>query len=112
MADADAVRAIQGDWGRRRPPVESYAGDKSVVERAFKHVIVFRIAVEKEKTVVDVDVADGGACLTVGRHIGQLVVLAESLSLMGGSDSSGDIVFLADDIVPDIVDGLYICGVA
>ena len=63
---------------------------------------------EKEETVVDINIADSCAGFAVGTHIRQLVVLAESLAVVGGSDSSGDVELLAYDVVPDAVDGVDI----
>ena len=67
---------------------------------------------EQEQAVVHVDIADGSTGLTVGTHIGQLVVLAEGLAVGGGANTASDIEFLRDDIVPDGINGLDIVLVA
>ena len=92
--------------------LQRHAADEPVVERALQHVVVFRLAVEQEQAVVDVDIADGGARLAVGAHVGQLVVLAEGLAARRGADAAGDVELLRDDVVPDAVDGLDVALVA
>ena len=67
---------------------------------------------EEEETVVDINIADSCAGFAVGTHVRQLVVLAESLAVVGSSDTSGDIELLAHDVVPDTVDGVDIGGIA
>ena len=67
---------------------------------------------EEEETVVDINIADSCAGFAVGTHVRQLVVLAESLAVVGGTDTSGDVEFLAHDVVPDAVDGVDIGGIA
>lgn len=62
--------------------------------------------------MVHVDISDGGAGLAIGVEVGQLIIVAKRLPGMTGTDSSGDIIFLRHDIVPDPVDRLDICGVA
>ena len=91
---------------------ERHTGNKTVVKGALQNIIVFRLSMKKEKAVVDIDVAYRSACLTVGAHIGQLIVLAEGLSAGSGTDAAGDVKFFANDIRPDAVDGVNICGVA
>ena len=63
---------------------------------------------QQEQAVVDIDIADGSTRLTVGRHVGQFVVLAESLTAGRSPYASRDIEFLADDVFPDAVNGLYV----
>ena len=92
--------------------VERHARNQTVVESAFQHVVVFRIAVQQEQAVIDVDIADGGACLAVRAHVRQLVVLAERLAVACGADAAGDVVFLTHDVVPDAVDGMDVGAVA
>ena len=67
---------------------------------------------EQEQAVVDIDIADGGASLAIGAHVGQLVVFAKRLAVGSGADAAGDIEFLADDVVPDAVDGVDVRLVA
>ena len=67
---------------------------------------------EQEETIVDIHVANGGAGLGIGTHIGQLIVGAEGFTVVRGSDAAGDIEFLADDVVPDAVDGVDVSRVA
>jgi len=67
---------------------------------------------EKEETVVDINIADSCAGFAVGTHVRQLVVFAESLAVVGGSDTSGDVELLAYDVVPDAVDGMDIGSIA
>ena len=67
---------------------------------------------EEEETVVDINIADSCAGFAVGTHVRQLVVLTESLAVVCGSYTSGDVELLAHDVVPDAVDGVDIGGIA
>ena len=95
-----------------RTTIERHARDQTVVERAFEHIVILRLTMEQEETIVDIDVADGRTGLAIGTHVGQLVVFAESLTTGSGTDAARDVVFLLDNIVPDAVDGVDIGGVA
>ena len=91
---------------------EGYAGDESVVERALEHVIVLGLAVEEEHPVVYIYVSDGGAGLAICRHVRKLVVVAEGLAGVGGTDTSGDVHLLGNDVLPDAVDGVDVALVS
>ena len=67
---------------------------------------------EQEETIVYIYVADGCTGFAICAHVWQLIVLAESLAVAGSTNTTGDIEFLAHDIVPDAVDGVDIGGVA
>ena len=54
--------------------------------------------------MVPVVVADGGAGLVVGAHVGQLVVEPEGLARAGGADAAREVELLAHDVVPDPVE--------
>ena len=56
--------------------------------------------------------ADRRARLVVRGHVRQLVVLAERLAGAGRADAAGDVQLLADDVLPDRVDGLHVGRVA
>ena len=86
--------------------LEGDAAKEAVIERALQYVVIFGIAMEQEQAVVDIDIADGSTGLAVGAHVGQLVILAESLATGGGTNATGDVELLANNIVPDLVDGV------
>ena len=88
--------------------VHAHTTDETIVESTLQNIVIFAFAMEKEETVVDINIADSCAGFAVGTHIRQLVVHAESLAVVGGSDSSGDVELLAHDVVPDTVDGVDI----
>ena len=67
---------------------------------------------QEEQTVVDIHIADGGTRLAIGRHVGQLIVAAECLSARGAADAARNVHLLAHDVLPDAVDGAYVCRVA
>ncbi len=92
--------------------IESYTGDETIIKRTFEYVIIFGVTVEEEETVVDIHVADSSTSLAICRHIGKFVVCAECFTVACGTDTAGDIVFLAYNIIPDAVDGVDIGGVA
>ena len=92
--------------------LERDTADKTVVESALQYIVVFRVTVKQEESVVHIDIADGGTSLTIGRHVGQFVVLAEGLTVGGGTDTARDVELLRYDIVPDGVDGLDVVLVA
>ena len=62
--------------------------------------------------MVHIHVADGSAGLTVGTHIGQVVVGTKSLAIVCGTYASCDVEFLGHDIVPDGIDSIDIGRVA
>ena len=92
--------------------VHAHTTDETIVEGTLQYIVIFALAMEKEETVVDINIADSCAGFAVGTHIRQLVVLAESLAVVGGSDSSGDVELLAHDVVPDAVDGVDIGSIS
>ena len=92
--------------------VHAHTTDETIVEGTLQYIVIFALAMEKEETVVDINIADSCAGFAVGTHVRQLVVLAESLAIVGGSYTSGDVEFLAYDVVPDTVDGVDIGGIA
>ena len=92
--------------------VHAHTTDETIVESALQYIVILALAMEEEETVVDINIADSRAGFAVGTHVRQLVVLAESLAVVGGSDTSGDVELLAHDIVPDAVDGVDIGGIA
>ena len=92
--------------------VHAHTTDETIVEGALQNIVILALAMEEEETVVDINIADSCAGFAVGTHVRQLVVLAESLAVVGGSDSSGDVELLAHDVVPDAVDGVDIGGIA
>ena len=92
--------------------VHAHTTDETIVQRALQYIIILALAMEKEESVVDINIADSRAGLAVGTHVRQLVVLAESLTIVGGSDTASDIEFLAHDVVPDTVDGVDIGSIA
>ena len=53
--------------------------------------------------MVHVDISDGGTRLTIGTHVGQLVVLAEGLATGRRADASGDIHLFRHNVLPDSV---------
>ena len=63
---------------------------------------------EQEQTMVHIHITDGGTGLTIGAHVRQFIVGAESLTVGCGTDTTRDIVFLRHDIVPDGINGLDI----
>ncbi len=67
---------------------------------------------KQEQAVVDIYIADCCASFAVGRHVGELIVLAECLAVAGGTDTAGDVVLLAYDVVPDLVDCVDVGRVA
>lgn len=81
---------------------------KSVVQGALKHVIVFRLAMQQEEPVVYIYIADGRACLAVGRHVRQFEVCSESFAVSSSAYAAGNIVFHPHNIIPNPVDGLYV----
>ena len=103
---------LQGIGIEEAVAAERHTADQTVVERALQHVVVFRVAMQQKQTVVHIDIADGSTRLAVGRHIRQLIVLAKGLAVAGGADAARDVELLADDIVPDAVDGIHIALVA
>ena len=92
--------------------VHAHTTDETIVEGALQYIVILTLAMEKKETVVDINIADSCAGFAVGTHIRQLVVFAESLAIVGGSDSSGDVELLAHDVVPDAVDGVDIGSIA
>ena len=92
--------------------LERHPTDKSVIKCALQNIVVLRISMEQEQSVVNIHITDGGTRLTVGTHIWQFIILAKSLAIRGGADTTGDIEFLCDDVVPDSIDGLDIVLVA
>ena len=61
---------------------------------------------QAEHAQIEHTACNRGACLAVGRCIGQFVILAESLVIVSGSESACYIELLAGNIVPD---GCYGC---
>ena len=92
--------------------VHAHTTDETIVEGTLQYIVIFALAVEEEETVVDINIADSCAGFAVGTHVRQLVVFAESLAVVGGSDSSGDVELLAYDVVPDTVDGVDIGSIS
>ena len=92
--------------------VHAHTTDETIVEGTLQYIVILALAMEEEETVVDINIADSCAGFAVGTHVRQLVVLAESLAVVGGPDTSGDVEFLAHDVVPDAVDGVDIGGIA
>ena len=115
-AEPGAALVLAGGLERvrveERLAVERDAREEAVVERPLHHVDVAGVGVEQEQAVVPVVVADGGAGLVVGAHVGQLVVEAERLAARGGADAAGDVELAADDVLPDAVDGSHVAVVA
>ena len=92
--------------------LKRYAADETVVERAFQDVVVFRFTMQQEQTVVHIDITDGGTGFAVGAHIRQLIILSEGLAAGSSTYASGDVEFLANDIIPDSINSLDIAFVA
>ena len=92
--------------------VHAHTTDETIVEGTLQYIVILTLAMEKEETVVDINIADSCAGFAVGTHIRQLVVFAESLAVVSSSDTSGDVELLAHDVVPDAVDGVDIGGIA
>ncbi len=92
--------------------LKAHACKQPVVEGTLQYVIIFGVAVEQEQAVVHIYIADGRAGLTVGAHVGQLVIGTESLAVGSSTDASRDIELFAHDVVPNIVDSPNIGGVA
>ena len=92
--------------------VHTHTTDETIVEGTLQYIVILTLAMEEEESVVDINIADSCAGFAVGTHIRQLVVLAESLAVVGGSDTSGDVELLAHDVVPDAVDGVDIGSIA
>ena len=92
--------------------VDRHSRNHTVVEGAFKHIVVFCIAMHKKQPVVDVYVANGSACFAIGRCIWQFVVAAKRFTFVACTDAAGDVVFTADDVVPDGIDSVNIGWVA
>lgn len=88
--------------------VHAHTTDETIVEGTLQYIVILTLAMEEEETVVDINIADSCAGFAVGTHVRQLVVLSESLAVVGGSYTSGDVEFLAYDVVPDAVDGVDI----
>ena len=92
--------------------VHAHSTDETIVESTLQYIVILALVMEEEETVVDINIADSCAGFAVGTHVWQLVVLAESLAVVSCSDTSGDVEFLAHDIVPDAVDGVDIGCIA
>ena len=103
---------LQGIGIEERAALERDAGDDTIVKGALQHIIILRFAVKQEESVVDIDVADGGAGLAIGRHVGQLEVASEGLAAGGAADAAGDVHLARDDVVPDAVYGTDVGCVA
>ena len=91
---------------------ERHTADQTVVERALQHIVILRLAMQQEQAVVHIHIADGGTGLAVGTHVRQFVVGTEGLAVVGGSDTTGDVELLRDDVVPDGIDGLDVVLIA
>ena len=91
---------------------ERDAADEAVIERTLQHIVVFRVTMKQEESVVHIHITNGGTGLAVCTHIGQFVILAEGLTVGGGTDTARDVELLRYDIVPDGVDGLDVVLVA
>ena len=63
---------------------------------------------QQEEAVIDIHITDSRTGFAVSRHIRQFVVGSESLAVAGGSDTAGNVEFLAYNVVPNAVDGMYI----
>ena len=99
---------LQGVWIEEAVALERDTADKTVVESALQYIVVFRVTVKQEESVVHIHITNGGTGLAVCTHIGQFVVLAEGLAIRSGADTASDIELFGDDIVPDGIDGLDI----
>ena len=60
----------------------------------------------------EINHGNGGTCLIIGSKVGQLIVGTKGFAFMACTNTSGDVVFAADDIIADGVDGIDIGGVA
>ena len=92
--------------------VHAHTTDETIVEGTLQYIVILTLAMEKEETVVDINIADSCAGFAVGTHVRQLVVFAESLAVVSSSDTSGDVELLAHDVVPDAVDGVDIGSIS
>ena len=97
---------LQGIGIEETVSFERHATDKTVVERTLQHVVILRLAVEQEQTVVHIDIANRRTRLAIGTHIGQFIVLAKGLPARCCTDAACDIQFLPDNVVPDAVNSL------
>ena len=76
----------------------------TVVKRTLQTVYIFTIAMQEEHAIVQIHHGDGSASLIIGSKVRQFVIIAVSLATMTCTYTTGQIVFLAHDIVPD---GIY-----
>ncbi len=63
---------------------------------------------QQEQTVIDIHIANGGTGFIISRKVGKLVIVTESLSGVTGSDATGNIDFLTDNILPNPIHRLDI----
>ena len=67
---------------------------------------------KQEKTIIHINTADSRTGFAIGGKIGQFVIITESLSLMTGADTTGDVHLLRNNIVPNPVDGLDVRAIS
>ena len=92
--------------------IEAHTTDETVVKATLQYVVILALAMEQEETIVYIYVADGCTGFAISAHVWQLIVLAESLAVAGSTNTTGDVEFLAHNIVPDAVDGVNVGCVA
>ena len=71
---------LKGIGIEERTSVKRHTGDDTVVESTLQDVVILRLAVKEEQTMVDIHLSDSCARLTISRHIGKFPVASESLT--------------------------------
>lgn len=62
--------------------VHAHTTDETIVEGTLQYIVILTLAMEKEETVVDINIADSCAGFAVGTHVRQLVVLPKASPLL------------------------------
>ena len=116
-AGAAEPRGPRGPAGLQQVRVEEAvagerdAGERAVVHGALERVHVLRVAVHQEHPVRPEEERHGGARLVV-TAVRQLVVVAVRFAAAARAAAAGQVIFLADDVVPDLRDGVHVALVA
>ena len=88
--------------------VHSHARQKAIVQGSFQHIDIFRIAVQQKQAMVPEHISDGGAGFIISLQIWQLVIIAKCFAIASCANSSSDVEFFGNDIIPDFIDGMNI----
>ena len=66
---------------------------------------------QEEQTVIHIYITDSCTSFTVSRHIRKLIILSESFPVVCRTNTSGDIQFLRNNVIPNTVDGMNISSI-